>query len=556
MRYLPAETSFQLLPGFTRYFQVAQRHSLLSSHDADFLVRKLVSLGAYARSRYKGHLSSTLHSGLIGEFLDTASDPNALRHLEDTVSWFPDILHEQLHLPCVVDYYLTTPDFMNIGLNLEAISRSVPNPMLAIVAGMDVVRVGPWLGLTASDICAALDLFAEASSKPRNSDPSMSSGAKIYAEKIVIPVFSTGLQGTLIGFFCNLDQNKKLLEDSVFTAMLTTEEELENLLRDVVIFGVVDATWISLSKSAAVLSEILSASIRAYETLYADTDFSDRSRPHLTSCFMADASITFKNVPEEYRYALILRDIEFAETFTAFESCRKGLVSLEFGGNCKDERFQVLTTHRSNVFLPMNCELDTELAIRGDGGCFMLENPKRNSLSNRKAPTPNNPIRWAFLLLNIGRLRQAIKKTASLPDWGAWSELRGGQQWFFANLDLGTFHEGKNGLMPLRLLSSNMKQQPSNKAQSSINNGLPSVAWLIFSRIDWLRTELLQWTLPRPFSHGWSASEPLNHDWPGFFVPRSRQYSDHDELIMEEDVPSLFEETPSLAKGAQYHWLH
>jgi len=82
--------------------------------------------------------------------------------------------------------------------------------MLAIVAGMDLVRLGPWLGLTAAKISAALDLFEEVSTKPQRADSSLSDITKMYAEKIVIPVFSTGLQGTLIGFFYNLEPHHKL----------------------------------------------------------------------------------------------------------------------------------------------------------------------------------------------------------------------------------------------------------------------------------------------------------------------------------------------------------
>jgi hypothetical protein len=85
----------------------------------------------------------------------------------------------------------------------------VLNPVLAIVAGMDLVRVGPWLGLTVSEICAALDLFAQAGASPKGGDRLIRIENNNYAEKIVIPVFTSGLQGTLIGFFCNLEAQHK-----------------------------------------------------------------------------------------------------------------------------------------------------------------------------------------------------------------------------------------------------------------------------------------------------------------------------------------------------------
>ncbi|MBJ7533316.1 hypothetical protein JDN40_04235 [Rhodomicrobium vannielii ATCC 17100] len=209
LQFQPANTSFQLLPGFTRYFQVAQRHNLISSHDAEILVRKLIDLGARARATYEGRLSQSLHSGLIGRILDCASDPEGLRHLEDTESWFPDILHEQLRFPCVTEDHLTIRDFTNLRLNLGAISRTVLNPLLALVCGVDLVRLGPWLGLTASQICAALDLYARVGADPESGDHSIWVETNNYAEKIIIPVFSSGLQGTFIGFFCNLDLHHK-----------------------------------------------------------------------------------------------------------------------------------------------------------------------------------------------------------------------------------------------------------------------------------------------------------------------------------------------------------
>jgi hypothetical protein len=209
LRYIPQKTTFDLLAGFPKYFQIARRHDLISRRDAELLVVRLAALGSNLRSDYKGLFLEHLHTGMIGELLDSGADAEALDLLQATEDWFPDLLHEQLRWPCVVDDYLMPREFSYLTLDPSRISKMVNNPIRALVAGAGLVRTGHWLGLSTEDIHNALNLLdASRLGAAVSDDPDMP--IKRYAEKIMIPIFSLGFQGAIIGFFSHLEPQQRM----------------------------------------------------------------------------------------------------------------------------------------------------------------------------------------------------------------------------------------------------------------------------------------------------------------------------------------------------------
>ncbi len=207
LRYIPEETTFELQAGFPKYFQSARRRDLISREDAELLVARLAALGSHLRSDYKGRFLEQLHTGMIGELLDSAADAEALNLLQATEDWFPDLLHEQLRWPCVVDHYLMPSEFMGLPLASSRISKMAGNPLRALVAGLGMVRTGHWLGLSTDDIHSALNLLDE--SRQGDAAPDLDTPIKQYAEKIVIPIFSLGYQGAIIGLFSHIEPQQK-----------------------------------------------------------------------------------------------------------------------------------------------------------------------------------------------------------------------------------------------------------------------------------------------------------------------------------------------------------
>ena len=208
LRFIPEETTFELEAGFPKYFQISRRYDLISRRDADLLVSRLAELGSRLRSKYMGRFLGHINNGLIGELLDSAADNETLNLLQATEDWFPDLLHEQLRWPCVVDDYLMAREFSPLSLDPGRISKMARNPIRALIVGLGLVRTGHWLGLTTDDIHTALQLLDASCQEP--SVPDSNSPIKQYAEKIVIPIFSGGFQGTIIGFFSNLEPQQRV----------------------------------------------------------------------------------------------------------------------------------------------------------------------------------------------------------------------------------------------------------------------------------------------------------------------------------------------------------
>lgn len=208
LRFIPKETTFELQTGFPKYFQSSRGHDLISRKDAELLVTRLAALGSHLRANYKGRFLEELHTGVIGELLDSAADAEALNLLQATEDWFPDLLHEQLRWPCVLNDYLMPSEFSPVTYDPSRIYKMAENPIRALIAGLGLVRTGHWLGLSTDDIHCALDLL-DASSQGEP-PPDMHIPSKEYAEKLVIPIFSLGFQGAIIGLFSRIEPHRKM----------------------------------------------------------------------------------------------------------------------------------------------------------------------------------------------------------------------------------------------------------------------------------------------------------------------------------------------------------
>lgn len=238
IHFNPEEALFQLQPGFPKYFHASRQCGLIPTRDAHSLGRRLIALAARVRARYSGALEKHLATGVVGEFLDNAFDSDTLGLLEATEDGFPDLLHEQLPLPCVVEDYLMAREFSNLRLDFDAIAKAAANPIRALIAGLGLVRVGHWLGLTTDEINRGLELLD--TSFDQKSPLETHSERKIHGEKVVIPIFSLGFQGSIVGFFCNLESHHKMRIRAILEEAgrclgeqyaLERKSNLQNLLR-------------------------------------------------------------------------------------------------------------------------------------------------------------------------------------------------------------------------------------------------------------------------------------------------------------------------------------
>ncbi len=208
MRFIPEETCYQLVPGFPRYFQEAQRHGLTDTREAMALGRQVVLLGASLRDKYAaldGRLLRNLQEGRLGDFLDSARDPQALRLLEAEEHWFPDILHAQLRWPCVIGEHMKLRRFYNFQLQKKVISTIAQYPLRALTLAVDLVTSGLWLGLGISEISQCLR-WLESGVPPKEPDETE---PRVYAEGVLVPCFAPSAQGLMVGFFRGIREDQK-----------------------------------------------------------------------------------------------------------------------------------------------------------------------------------------------------------------------------------------------------------------------------------------------------------------------------------------------------------
>lgn len=207
MQFLPRETTLFRIADFPRYFHSGLRHDLLSARDARRIAHQQVLTGAVLRKKYEklnGRFLKNLQTGKIGEFLDSASDPMALKRTEERETWFPDILPEQFGWPCVIDEHMSVKGFKELRLDYQSILEIAQHPMRALTAAMEIVRIGPWLGVSPDDIITCLKLL-EGSEPPLMREKTTT----VYAEGIIIPFFAGGFQGAIFGSFRGLKDEQR-----------------------------------------------------------------------------------------------------------------------------------------------------------------------------------------------------------------------------------------------------------------------------------------------------------------------------------------------------------
>jgi hypothetical protein len=205
----PWDTCLRIPFGSFRYFDTAERSGLISPADAALLSKTLLSHCAELAAIYDGCFRSFFDEPRIKTILDQRDD---LEHLSSSGlavsgAWV-DRFVESCPIPLIPEKHLESHSFQNIAPSDE-VEYYAKTPWLALVEVLDLISIGPWLGLQAPEIVAMLDVLRQLAVRKRREPGDI--GRRILGERIAIPFFSNGLQGVVIGFFHGVDHAQKEL---------------------------------------------------------------------------------------------------------------------------------------------------------------------------------------------------------------------------------------------------------------------------------------------------------------------------------------------------------
>jgi hypothetical protein len=200
--YDALETCFRLFPSSTRYFQASLLSGLISRQQARALSRLLVAFARRILPEYDGRFSGELKTNIIDEYLTRITDAADAYLFEAQKGLFPDALHAAIPVMAAAGQF-RQGEFGEIVFHRDEFAMNATHPLWALTSAAELISLGPGLNLSSRTISNVLDWLADGAD--RRSDGGR---ASIYpgtrAERVVIPMFSYGLQGRMIGFFNNL----------------------------------------------------------------------------------------------------------------------------------------------------------------------------------------------------------------------------------------------------------------------------------------------------------------------------------------------------------------
>jgi hypothetical protein len=203
----PWNTCLRLPPGAFRYFDMAERAGLVQTSEAVLLSKSLLAHGAELAAVYDGQFRWFFEEPRIKTILSQVQELEhlSLSGLAVGTSW-ADRLTESCPMPLIPEKHLESQSFQKVILTRN-IDYYAQTPWLAWMEALDLVSLGPWLGLHADEIICLLDYLRQLVSK-KTPFP-IKIRERVLGEKIAIPFFSNGLQGIVFGFFYNADDAQK-----------------------------------------------------------------------------------------------------------------------------------------------------------------------------------------------------------------------------------------------------------------------------------------------------------------------------------------------------------
>ena len=197
--YDPWDTCLRVVPNSFKYFRAAEKQGLVNFRDSLRISRTLLECCVHLRTQYRGHFSFFFEQPEVKAFLDCFHDRQALLDTENARGACPDIFYEAVPWPLRPGHHL-------ISRTLDQICfQPSEETFTAVTDAIDFASWGPWIGFNVDDVCRILT---------RLKSPGLSSSAAqagVAGRRMIIPFFSQGFQGIVVGFFIGIDNKQSEL---------------------------------------------------------------------------------------------------------------------------------------------------------------------------------------------------------------------------------------------------------------------------------------------------------------------------------------------------------
>jgi hypothetical protein len=248
----PWNTCWRAPPGSFSLFHVAERQGVITPDESLHLRYALLCQAADIARNYHGRFSFYFHEPRVQFLLRHSKDPG---HLADTglaiASSVVDYLVEKCPWPILPKRQLEAIGFRDIHA-IVALQVHAQLPWLTWAESLDMVSVGPLLGLRAEEILSLLDSINRLA---RGNDTGLTVTERSLGQRVVIPLFAGGLQGRVVGLFHEIAEEQR---DPIHTTLLEFGQTLADAYAEM-----------RLNAFAAALKMPLVAEDLAKEAVYA-----------------------------------------------------------------------------------------------------------------------------------------------------------------------------------------------------------------------------------------------------------------------------------------------
>ena len=197
--YDPWNTCLRVVPGSFRYFGAAQKQGIINGRESLELSLALIDCCRNLKSRYQGHFSYFYNSPKVLSFLNCQTDIDVLHLLELVEGACADVLYGCVPWPVRPEHHLIARTLRSITFARSATEEPFSQTMDAI----EFACWGPWIGFSPQNV---KDILAELQSTPPGEDGTQQrSDLSVAGRRMMLPFFSNGFQGIVVGFFIGID---------------------------------------------------------------------------------------------------------------------------------------------------------------------------------------------------------------------------------------------------------------------------------------------------------------------------------------------------------------
>ncbi len=198
----PEYACLRLPPLTTRFFQDAVKFNVISNIEAQQISFQMALCCRALRQEYKGVFNTILDSGVFKDFLSTDMSLNEFLRMESVYGWCADAFAAASLWPVLPDIHLRAAGYRPINLSRRNILTHGSGSYLHFINAVDIAMSGAWTGFSVNDVSRALSWLMEPS-YPGDLDDIVLWPSR-GADRLIIPLFSCGFQGTVFGFFTGL----------------------------------------------------------------------------------------------------------------------------------------------------------------------------------------------------------------------------------------------------------------------------------------------------------------------------------------------------------------